>query len=167
MTRKSSILLPAGINPVPVLCLSLSGLVLCFFISFGGFYSNFSYHFNKITYYDEAGNRYFYESARMTPLNEFHQTFDVFRIFFICMALLTLYFFIHHFMGAKSIYLMRRLKNPLELYIRCLVIPVASVLLGIALVYLLNFIFIEIYTSAVPEEYMYPWWNENIWRDLL
>lgn len=167
MTRKSSRLVPPGIKIKPVVLLSLSGLVLCGFTAFGVFWERFTYFYSKITYYDDAGNRGFFDYPKMEPLTNFNANFDVFKIFFSCMALLGVYFFLHHFIGSKSIYTMRRLKNPLELYVRCLAVPVIFIILGIALIYILNFIYIEIYLALVPEDSMNPWWNANIWRDLL
>lgn len=167
MTRKSSRLVPAGIGIKPVVLVSLSGLVLCGFTAFMAFLERFMYFYGKITSYDDAGNRVFSGDEKMQPLISFNANFDIFKIFFLCMALLGVYFFLHHFIGSKSIYTMRRLKNPLEFYIRCLAVPVIFIILGIALIYILNFIYIEIYLALVPEEYLYPWWNANIWRDLL
>ncbi len=167
MTRKLSKLAPPGINPVTVLLLSGAGLILCGFTAFGIFWDRFIYFADKISYYDDAGNRKFYESAKMEPLTNFNSEFEVFEIFFACMAVLVVYFWLSHFIGSKSIYTMRRLRNPFELYLRCLAVPVTSVILGIALIYLLNYIYIKIYLATIPEHCLYPWWNANIWRDLL
>lgn len=166
MTRKLRKIVPVGINKKPVLILSIAGLVFCVLTSFGIFLSEFLYFYSKIYYFDE-GVRHFYDHPKMEPLTSFNSNFDIFEIYFVCMALLAVYFCIYHFMGSKSIYTMRRLKNPLELYVRCLAVPATFIILGIALIYLMNFIYIKIYLYYVPEDSLFPWWNRDIWRDLL
>lgn len=167
MTRKLSRLVPTGIGAAPVILIFLAGLVLSGFTAFSSFLAAFLHYYGQITYYDEAGSKGFRSDAVMQPLTSFNSEFDIFKLYFVCMALAGVYFFIYHFAGSKSIYTMRRLKNPLELYVRCFAVPVIFILLGIALVYLLNLIYISIYASLVPEECMHPGWNADIWRDLL
>lgn len=167
MIRKLNRLVPPGINAVPVILLSVAGLILSGFTAFGGFLSEFIHFYGQITELDADGKRVFIADSRMQPLTNFNSEFDVFKIYFVCMALVGVYFFFYHFIGARSIYTMRRLRNPLEFYARCLILPVSFTVFGIALVYVLNLIYIEIYLALVPEECMYPWWDANIWRDLL
>ncbi len=167
MIRKLSRLLPVGVRVGPVLIPSILGLIVCGISALWMFWLKFMNSYSKICSIDAMGNRVFTEYAKMEPLTSFNWNFEFFDAFFICMGLLAVYFFIYHFMGAKSIYTMRRLKNPLELYVRCLIIPVTFIILGIALIYLMTFVYIKIYLFLVPEECLFPWWNKDIWRDLL
>ena len=167
MTRKLSNSVPVGVSAKPVFIISVVGLVFCLITSVVSFWMKFMNYYNDICYYDDAGVRHFNDHPKMAPFSSFNANFDAFEIYFVCMALLAAYFFVHHFVGSKSIYTMRRLKNPLELYVRCLAVPVVFIILGIALIYLLNFIYIEIYLFLVPEDSLFPWWNKDIWRGLL
>lgn len=167
MTHKSSRIVPVGINAKPVVLLSVAGLVMCGFNAFGIFWDRFINFYDNVAFYDEAGRKGFYEDVKMEPLTSFNANFGIFKIYFAALALLGVYLFLHHFIGSKSIYTMRRLRNPLELYARCLSVPVIFIILGIVLIYTLNFIYIEIYQALVPESCMYPWWDANIWRNLL
>ena len=67
-------------------------------------------------------------------------------------------------MGSKSVYTMKRLKNPLELYVRCYFVPLVFIAAGVISVYAMNYIFIEIYLSFIPEENLFSLWAENAWR---
>ncbi len=167
MTHKLSKLVPVGINAKPVLMLSIAGIVLCSLISFSQFYTKLMNSLNEISRFDDSGNRVFSQYAKMDTFASINSNFYVFRIFFLCFVLFAVYCFLYHFIGSKSLYTMRRLKNPLELYLRCLAVSVIFILLGVALIYLLNFICIKIYLSAVPEESLHPLWDKDIWRDLL
>ncbi len=167
MMRKLRKILPVGVKPKPVISLSVIGIISCVLYSGWDFLMRFFNFYGKITFYDDAGNKGFYDYPKMEPLTNFNATFDVFKIFFVCMALMAVYFYLHHLMGSKSIYTMRRLKNPLELYVRCLAVPVIFIIFSIALIYLMNFIYIEFYLALVPEKSLHPGWNANIWRDLL
>lgn len=167
MTRNLRKTVPVGISPYPATLLSFAGLLLSVIISFGNFWTKFSYNLNKLYYFDSTGNRQFTGNTKMPAFEDLSKDFEPFRFFFVLMLFMAIYFFLYHFIGAKSIYTMRRLRQPAQLYVRCLTIPVISIVCGIALIYLLNFIFMKIYISLVPEECLLPRWNANIWRDLL
>ncbi len=164
MTRKFSKLVPVGIKPVPVMLASVMGLFASAISSGMSFLSEFSFALGEISTINSEGNRIYWECKKMEPFAHVNGTFRFFEIFFLCLALWAAYCFLLHFVGSKSIYTMRRLKNPLELYVRCLIIPVTFIILGIALIYLMNFMFIKIYLYYVPEDYLFPWWDENLWE---
>ena len=165
MTRKSSILLPAGIRTAPVVLSSLIGLSMCAISAIIIFITDFNSAINRISVFDDAGKRIFLENEKMEAYNG-SASFEFFRIYFVCLAFLALYFFVYHFLGSKSIYTMRRLRNPLELYVRCLSIPVIFTLVSIALIYLMNFAFIKFYLYYVPEENLFSMWDEYLWEVL-
>lgn len=52
---------------------------------------------------------------------------DGFLMFYIVMAGLLVYYYLYYYQGSKSIYLMRRLPDRWELYRRCIVLPLSSV----------------------------------------
>ena len=158
---------PLGINPAPVWLVSLSGLMGCVLMSVNTYLDDLNRHLLDISFVNEAGERIFYESGRMIPFEYISTGFSVFKPYLVLLALLAAFFIMYHYTGSKSIYTMRRLKNPLELYVRCLGVPCVFIFCGIGLVYLLNFLYIKNYTSVVPENHLYSWWNEGIWRNLL
>lgn len=165
MTRKSCVLLPAGIRAVPVMLASLMGLSTCAISAIIFFISDFNRELNRISVFDNAGNRVFLENEKMEAYNG-SASFEFFKIYFVCLVLLALYFFVYHFLGSKSIYTMKRLRNPVELYIRCLSIPVIFILVSIALIYLMNFAFIKYYLYYVPEENLFSMWDKYLWEVL-
>lgn len=81
-----------------------------------------------------------------------------------CMGALAAYHYYYHYNGSKSIYLMRRLKNPLELHKRCLTLPVLAAGITFAIAFLLLCAYYGCYMSAVPAEYLTPGQWEKIWR---
>ncbi len=167
MRRKLNKLVPVGVKVNPVLVLSAVGFVLCAFSALSDFYRKLFSSLNEISRIDDSGVRVFLKYARMDPFEAINSNFYYFRIFFVCLILFAAYCFLHHFMGSKSIYTMKRLKSPSELYVRCLSVPVIFIALSFAAIYLMNYIFVNIYLDVVPEECLLPWWDKNIWRDLL
>lgn len=157
---------PVGIKPLPVWLMSLSGLVISILISAGGFISGFLRQLNRVSqYYPETGERIFLEDEKMEAFSRcLYLDYEAFKLYFLLLAIFAVYCVVYHFMGAKSVYTMRRLKNPFELYIRCFSVTVLSVITGIAAVYIMNYIFIEIYLSVIPKENLFSLWDANAWR---
>ena len=86
--------------------------------------------------------------------------------FFIAMLLalaFALYHYAFHYQGSKSIYLMRRLPNRLELHRRCWTVPVAAALI-IAAVMVLTFLFyFAIYLLVTPDGCLESGQWQKIW----
>ncbi len=57
----------------------------------------------------------------------------------------------YHYKGTKSIYTMKRLKNPKELHYRCLVVPVLSILGSLVAIYGMLFLNFALYLYIVPD----------------
>ncbi len=165
MTRKLSKLVPVGVKVPPVMLISGIGLLMCAMSSIIIFISEFNHDINRISRLDMAGNRIFLENEKMEAYNG-SASFEFFKIYFVCLVLFALYCFLSHFMGSKSIYTMRRLKNPIELYLRCLSVPVMFIIISIGLIYLMNFLFIKFYLYYVPEENLFSMWDRNLWEVL-
>lgn len=165
MMHKLSKLVPVGVKITPVLLASGIGLALCIISSVISFHWEFIGDLNRISKIDMYGNRIFLEGEKMEAYKG-AESFFAFELFFLCLAAFALYCFIYHYIGAKSIYTMRRLKNPLELSVRCLSIPVIFILTGIALIYLMNYSFIKFYLYYVPEENLWSMWDKNLWEVL-
>ncbi len=153
MTHKLYKFLPAGQNAVKVKNGLLSGLISCCAVSLFVFLHRFITVLNSLYYYDDTGKRYIdidaykkvYDFEGLTE-----NSFFLFNLFFICLAVIIIYNFIYHFIGSKSIYTMLRVGRG-ELVKRCVAVPLITVavsLLSIALLYLL---FMLIYILFVPE----------------
>lgn len=67
------------------------------------------------------------------------------------------------FTETKSIYLMKRLKDPNELRRRCIAIPAAACGAALVLFLLLLLVFVLIYRTGVPARCMPPEETLNIW----
>jgi len=105
------------------------------------------------------------------PMPEFltilGQGMVVFHILIPCMLAFTIYHYLYHRTGSKSVYLMRRLPDRWEYHRRCLTLPLVSAgLVFLAEVILLLFYF-WIYVLVIPEANLVPGQFATIWRALL
>ena len=71
--------------------------------------------------------------------------------------------YLSFFTETKSIYLMKRLKDPNELRRRCIAIPAAACGAALVLLLLVLLIFVLIYRNGVPARCMPPEETLNIW----
>lgn len=166
MIHKLSKTVPVGIKPQPVWILSIAGILLCVFHAVTSFCSGLYRYLNKIsTYYPETGERVFYDYGKMEKYSLcLGDGFFLFRPYFLCLLMFAVFCIVYHYIGAKSVYTMKRLKNPLELYVRCYFVPLVFIAAGVISVYAMNYIFIEIYLSFIPEENLLSLWAEDAWR---
>ena len=99
------------------------------------------------------GSRRLIDGAVMTPFSRLMQGCEVgFMLMGVAMAMLGVYHYFYHSQGSKSIYLMWRLPRREELHIRCLAMPVAGALGGLALLGLLTVLFFVIYNTCTPAQ---------------
>ena len=75
-------------------------------------------------------------------------------------------FYAGHYRESRSIYLMRRLPDRMELHRRCLTLPVAQLVIGAATAFILLLIFYLIYMKFTPEACLSPGQWSKIWRSL-
>lgn len=87
-----------------------------------------------------------------------------FLVIAVVMVVFIVYNYAYHRQGSKSIYLMRRLPNRLELHKRCITLPAAAVLLCIVAAFIMLCIYYWIYMSITPEECLTPGQWQKIWR---
>lgn len=81
-----------------------------------------------------------------------------------CMGALAAYHYYYHYNGSKSIYLMKRIVNPLELHRRCLALPVLVTGITLVIMFLLVCAYYRLYMAAVPGKFLAPGQWEKIWR---
>ena len=96
---------------------------------------------------------------------------DVLGIAFVGFAALSLamlglaaYHYIYHRIGSRSIYLMRRLPDRLELHRRCLALPAAGIVCCACAGFLLLCIYYWIYIAMTPEQCLVPGQWQALWR---
>lgn len=103
--------------------------------------------------------------AVMTPLRALvRHKFNVFWAYVIFCALRAFANYRSFFTETKSIYLMKRLKDPNELRRRCLAIPAAACVIALALFLLLLLVFVLVYRSGVPTRCLPPDEPLYIWE---
>lgn len=86
-----------------------------------------------------------------------------FLITALSMAGLLGYHYLYHFQGSKSIYLMKRLPDRMELWKRCLGLPVLSAVLSLCIAVLLLIVYFGIYLLVTPEVCLTPDQWRKIW----
>ena len=74
----------------------------------------------------------------------------VFCLYWLSLAGLVVWHYLYHRKGAMSIYLMKRLPQPLEYHRRCLLLPLGAAVAGLMLVGLLGGIYYAIYILCTP-----------------
>lgn len=153
MKRELLKLLPVGYNVKKVKTALIWGYITTAAFSAIVYFSNLIENFNDLYFYDEAGNRLLKTGVKMTSFELLRErAFDLFLIFIFMLLVFSIYNFIYHYIGSKSIYTMRRLPQKFEFIKRCVTIPVIFIILSIASVFVLNFIYFGIYMLVVPEE---------------
>ena len=164
MKYKLSDVLPAGSNALLVKKLISAGYILSAVVSIASFIISLFNSLREIYSYSESGEKYLNGTYMKYFAHVRENSFDIFRLLIILMLLFAVYNFISHYMGSKSIYTMRRLRNPAELMTRCLFVPVIMIIASIVTVLILNLVFIGAYVLAVPGETFLPYWKRDMWR---
>lgn len=90
-----------------------------------------------------------------------------FLIVALCMLAVVVYHYVYHRQGSKSIYLMRRLPDGMELHRRCWALPVLCALGSILLAFVLLLIYYAIYMLVTPDACLTPGQWEKLWRSVI
>jgi len=129
-----------------------------------------------VRYLDGYGNLYSYRNGkrylvpgRMMP--EFHTlTNGIFYGFFIIFFILVAFIFLryaYHYQGTKSIYTMKRLPEKNDLHIRCIVLPIAAILISIIIIFIILLLDLAFYMIFTPKQCLYPFSWQSFWRALI
>ncbi len=78
----------------------------------------------------------------------------VFAVIPVLSLALGLYHYLYHYQHSKSIYLMKRLPDRKELYIRCFSIPVFIVIIGVLIMVFLTGLYFGYYIKIIPQEFI-------------
>lgn len=82
---------------------------------------------------------------------------------FVMLAYVPLHY-VQYYQESKSIYVMRRLRNPFELHVRCWAVPVFCAVCSIFVAFVILVLYFGIYMLATPEECLTPDQWLKIWR---
>lgn len=143
---------PVGISMKMELKRGLTGLFLAVLYSF----SFLLKYMDARSYLFEWSSRAEKVIIRDAKIKGFYEllegSFDGFLVFIVIMAGLIIYHYAYHYQGSKSIYLMRRLLDPLELHRRCLVFPIVSVVTAVITALILWVFYYGIYLFFTPQQ---------------
>ncbi len=99
----------------------------------------------------------FHESLMMSSfVSLYGHSMMGFLLVAAAMPLLMLLHYLYHFQGSKSIYLMKRLPDRLELLRRCCLVPVCAMAACLLLCLLLTFTYYAVYMLVTPDEVLPP-----------
>ena len=100
-----------------------------------------------------AGKKYLMDNVFMPGFELISMgLFEVFSIaiaFSVCMLV---YHYNYHNQGSRIMYLMRRLPNKWEVHIRCITLPVITVVISVVYMHMLRMIFYAIYILCTPPQ---------------
>lgn len=89
--------------------------------------------------------------------------FDWFLIVIFMLVALTAFHYAYHYKDSKSIYTMKRLTKKNELYIRCLTVPLISIVICIITVGILLLVYYKFYMAYTPPECL----TDEQWEKLI
>lgn len=166
MKRKLSKLLPPGAEVKQTLYSCLLLLFVELGISFGYLFVFFD-HLNSL-YYVKFRKRYLFEDAMMPTLNELLAG----KLFgFVILAAGCIALAVGHYLmftrESKSIYLMKRLKDPADLHRRCLTVPALCLACGVVLAALLLGLYTLLYFWLTPTQCLPLNQTFQLWRCML
>lgn len=141
---------------------------VCVVFAVGDIYSLgflFSYYKNyDDLFYWHGGKKILVEGVIMPDfvsiLNNYLMGFAVIILY---MAALAVYYYAYHYLGSKSVYLMKRLPEHYELLKRCIIFPLAISILCIFAAFMLMSIYFGVYMWITPNECLMPGQWQKIW----
>lgn len=142
---------PLGIELANEVMLFVSGITLAVLYSFVYLVS---YIAARNELYEKVADRWILRQGAIMP------AFDTliegrmigFGVVMILMLGIIVYHYIYHHMDSKLVYLMKRLPSKWELHKRCLVLPIAGILVTIACMLILWLVYYGIYLLFTPQQ---------------
>ena len=126
---------------------------------------------DSFLYFNELGNaikglyyqgigiavKIFMPGAEMPTFeNLIHRSFFGLLIIMLYAIVVTVQNYLYYYRKSKSIYVMKRLNNPLELHIRALGLTVAALAAAILIVLVLTALYALLYVKITPAGYAHP-----------
>jgi len=132
-----------------------------------GFLFRYSSARNYLFYTDEFG-RYLKSDAMMPEFRHLlgNAMLSVWVTVLILVVCIIINYHSFH-QGSKSIYLMKRLPNPMELHRRCVLLPVLGMAICLLLREILIIVYFAVYMLATPARCLPPDQWQKLWSVLL
>ncbi|NLW70628.1 MAG: hypothetical protein GX061_06060 [Eubacteriaceae bacterium] len=147
---------PPGVDAKKEIRGILWGMVLCAVISFI-FFIRLAEDYNSLFYWNETG-RVLREGAAMRSFPQMLRgCFYGYYALMVCMAFLVISHYLYFYRSSKSIYLMKRLKNPFELHIRCFALPLVACAGCVVAMAVTAAVYGLIYRLVTPKELSAVW----------
>lgn len=163
-------LVPPGVNAQQELHWICGGWALSLLYSLG-FVTGYSQERNNLymTVTTSAGRQRVLRSGAVMP--DFADLLGThlygFLLVALCVLAVVVYHYLYHRQGSKSIYLMRRLPDGMELHRRCWTLPVLGALASILLAFVLLMIYYAVYILVTPKSCLPPDQWQKLWSVIL
>lgn len=86
-----------------------------------------------------------------------------FFIVALCMIALGVYHYMYHYMGSKSIYIMKRLPNRFDFFKRCFISPLIVIIISFTFAFIMLVLYYWIYMFVTPVQCLTPLQWQKIW----
>ena len=123
---------------------------------------------NRLFYTNDGVNKYLKSEAMMPEFS--YVVGNAFLALWILMLILLICILLNYhsfYQGSKSIYLMKRLPDPMELHRRCILLPVLGMAGCLVIRELLVIAYFAVYMLATPEGCLPPDQWQKLWSVLL
>ena len=142
----------------------ISGLVLLIMLSAFDFFDNYNEAYEKLSRW-VSNQKILIEGAEMidfvTVLGDSMQGF--FLYCFLMLVIVVWHYLYYHY-ETKSIYLMKRLPNHVEIHKRAWTLPMLGVAATLLAAFVMLVLYFEIYMIATPKQCITPEQWSKIWR---
>ena len=153
---------PAGIDYRTELRWIGNGLLAGFLFSIG-FFTRFQSNYQALFHWNETGKTLKEYAVMPDFVYVLNYGLAGFLILAVCMILLAAYHYAYHYMGSKSIYLMRRLPDRWALFRRCGTLPAIAVVCCLLAAFILLLCYYGFYMWVTPEACLQPGQWQKIW----
>lgn len=155
---------PPGMNTDRLIGGYLSGLtmMLCFSFRFFGQYKT---AYEELFQWPVGSKKVLRPGAVMLDFSEIlGDSLQPFFLYCFLVMAVVLWNYLYYYQESKSIYVMKRLPNPVELHRRAWVLPLLAVAATLVFAFLVLILYFEFYMMFTPEQCIASGQWKNIWR---
>ncbi len=160
--------LPCGVNAHQEMKWLMLGSLASVMYSFG-FLIHYAENYQKLFLSIDHGMERVLDTSAVMPdfIIVLGSSLTGFLILGLCMAVVIIYHYVYHYLGSKSIYLMKRLPSRLELHKRCFILPLLAIAICFLSAMMLLFVYFAIYLAFTPKECLTPHQWQKLWNTLV
>jgi hypothetical protein len=160
--------LPPGVNAYQEMKWLMIGSLASILYSFG-FLIHYMESYQDLFLYNDHGVEKVLNTNAVMPdfIVVLGSSLTGFLILGLCMAVVIIYHYVYHYLGSKSIYLMKRLPSRLELHKRCFTLPLLAIAICFFTAMILLFIYYAIYIAFTPKACLTPHQWQKLWNALV